>query len=217
MGWFRDLMGFGRHTGGSRDAFEQYNLYLSKLLPYYDQGMEEMFKSGRSINPYAGSFKDALKPYDEAQQTLNNLPQLLRNSALAGTENSAVSGLAAARAMASRGGLAYSGGAAALAARTAGGIASQQSSALADAMLQGENAKLSFAQAKSAAMMQATGAEAGLADSTFKDELGYRQNLIASLSGMSTSFGTTGLQGQRATADRRYGLLGPILGNFMGV
>lgn len=216
MSWFKDMLGFGKHAGGSRDAFDQYKLYVGQALPYYNEGLTSMFGSGRQINPMSGRFADALQPLDQAQGYLDQLPDLLRNSALASTESGALGGMQAARAMATRGGLAYSGGAANIAARTAAGIAPQQSASLADALLQGMNAKVGLAGQRSNTMMQITSAEAGLADSAFKDEVSYRQNLISSMMGMAPSFGSTGLQGQVAAQQRKFGVLGPLVGNILG-
>lgn len=213
-GWFKSALGFSSHSGGNRDAFAQYQQYIASLLPYYQQDLTAV---SNYTNPVQGRFGEMLDPLNAVQPQVDNIDVLLRNSALAQSQGvSSSAALAARNAAGGRGGLAYSGGAANIAARAAAGASVGQSQALADAMLQGLQAKTQFAQVKSSAIGNVLSNEANLSQQKFNAEMGLRQGLLGGLQNYATSTTTAGLQGQQKQADRNFGLFGPIIGNVLG-
>lgn len=214
MGFFQDAFGYGKHAGGARDAFSEYQRYLETITPYYQEGLAQY---GKYTNPIAGKFSQMLDPLNAVEGDINAIPDMLRGSALAQGQGLASSAAIAARqAAGSRGGLAYSGGAANIAARAGAQASTGTNQALADAMLQGIQAKTQFAQMKSGAIGNVLSNEANLAESKFQGEQGFRQAYIGGLSNYASQTTQTGLAGNQKQSDRRMGFLGGILGNVLG-
>lgn len=216
-GWLKNALGLpggSAHTGGARDAFEQYQRYIAELLPYYKQDLAAV--QGYT-NPVQGRFGEMVEPLNQLQPQVDNIDVLLRNSALAESQGvSSAAALAARSAAGGRGGLAYSGGAANIAGRAAAGASVGQSQALANAMLQGLQTKAQFAQVKSSAIGSALSNEGNLAQQKFNAEMALRTGLLGGFQNYATSTTAAGLQGNQKQADRSMGILGPLLGNILG-
>jgi hypothetical protein len=133
---------------------------LLESLLARQEGLEGLLQQR---NPFLESISQSLIGAQGQAQSLrgglDQLPGLLKSSALASTQGAQVAAVQAARgAGAGRGGLAFGGGAGAIAARAAQQAASGQSAALAQALFQGEQAKAGF-------NLQQAGLEGGIAQS----------------------------------------------------
>jgi len=216
-GWLKGALGIpsgSAHSGGARDAFEQYEKYIATILPYYKEGLGAI---SNYKNPSAGRFGEMLDPLNKVEGQVDNIDVLLRNSALAQSQGVSSSAAMAARSAAGgRGGLAYSGGAANVAARAAAGASVGQSQALADAMLQGVNAKTQFAQMKSGAIGNVLSNEANLSQQKFNAEMALRTGLLGGFQNFATSQAAAGMQGNQKNADRGMGVFGGVVGNILG-
>lgn len=124
---------------------------------------------------------------------LDGLPAALRGSALASTSGAQVAALNAAQQSSGRGGTAFGGGSKEIQTRAAQQAATQQSSALAQAIVQGQQLRGQFNLQQAgletnigSLLAQARSRQAGIAESGFNRQLGARsdlQQIIASLAG----------------------------------
>lgn len=218
VGSFFGLSG-GTGAGGTRDAFEQYGKYIKDILPRAETYLADQF--GKGQNPYLGQLA---KPFEGLETGIDafiskaqGIPALLRGSALASTEEASRAAATAARGASGRS-VAFSTAAGTIASRAAQEAATQQSSALANAVLQGEQfgvealqagsqMKTAIAGARSGAMAQ----EANLYENRFANESDFRKMLISQMFGLGQTALGAGIQGQTALHNRKAGFWGGII------
>ena len=160
-------------SGGTRDAFEQYQKYIGDINPVIQRYISQINADG--LNPYAnqltdsfngisGAISNAASGANRVRGLAAALPGQLRNSALASTSGAQQAAVNAARvASAGRGGLAFGGGAGAIAARAAQGAATQQGAALAQAMSGATQLQIGAEQAATGIQQNAVQQQLGLA------------------------------------------------------
>ena len=155
-----NAFGFAKSKGpGGRDPNILFNRFIKGFGAGGDDSelgladfQEDLLKNieGRADNPFIGRIvqgqEDLLRRLGGLSGQLDNLPNMLRRTALASTDAGAVAAAQAAKlAGAGRGGAAFgAGGASALASRAAQTAATQQGAALASSLVQGEQARAAF-------------------------------------------------------------------------
>lgn len=240
MGFFRKLFGGGASgSGGTRDAFNQFQKFTGSIQNFIDQRQSEIGAEG--LNPFINKLQQPFLGAIDQNNALGTQIQglqggadgisgLLRNSALSNTQGAQADAIRSARlASGGRGGGGFGGGAGAIASRAAQGASSQQSAALSNALLQGEQFKLGFEQQNLGLLQQnaqlggqlaqgLTSAVSGQAALT--ETFRARQDALGNL-GIQGRFGLAGavvapgLQGNQNRANNQQagitGLLGTIL------
>ena len=227
----KSFLGVGESgSGGSGDAFENFKRY-AEYIGQNSAGYLDALR-GRGYNPYTHTLETPFQGLDQAiqqstarttgrlRQLSGQLPQQLRNSALASTQGAQVGAVNAARiASGGRGGLAFGGGASAIAARAGRNAAVQQSAALANALTQSTQMQLGAEQAAGALEQQALGQRAGLAQAIARARgmqgqmmdqwdlavAGHEQAQSRGLYGLAAGGLHGGLTGDRTRQERKSG------------
>lgn len=195
--------------GGTGEAFKDFHKYRKLLIDDSYAVRDQFFKGyGDYENPYVSKFLDPLNEIN-----LDKSMDLIQRGALSATDPASISAAIASRnAAGGRGGLAYSGGAGALAARGAASATTEQSSALANALLQGEQLKIGLAGQKAGLIQSQAQFEEGRFARLFEQDARFRELLLDQLGTYGLQFGITGLQGQQAANAQRGGLFGSAAG-----
>lgn len=216
----------GKSGGGTADASKLYAQYGQDINNRISTYLDDINREG--ANPAIADLLNLTGDINSAVATSNSLlrskadaiPGLLTDSALGSTATVRRGAVDAARiASGGRGGLAFGGGAGTIAARSAADAGLSQVSAMAQALLQGENIGLSTEQniiqntlAGQGLIGQLKTTVAGLNEQKKQRADALRLAHIQSLTGMASGFGVTGLQGNQAAASRRTGLFAGFLG-----
>jgi hypothetical protein len=238
LGSVKSFLGIGESgSGGSKDAYQEFLKYSTEIGAYADRYRSRLADEG--VNPLVNQLGRSYNGLDAAiaqagagsasrlRQMGANIPTMLRSSALANTAGAQRSALMGARmAGGGRGGLAFGGGAGALAARAGQEASVMQSSALADSLLGGvqarmgaesqafgvENAtmaqRLGLAQAKEGATAQ----QAQLIEQFRSRQDAMDMAQVQGMFGLGGSALYAGLGGDQQRQGRKTGLAGALLG-----
>ncbi len=242
MGFFSSIgkvFGLGsKSSGGTRDAFREFEKFTNSIQPLIDQRQSQL--AGQGLNSFIGDLRSPFQNAIQQNEALGTQIQglqgradgisgLLRSSALSNTQGAQSDAIRAARlASGGRGGLGFGGGAGAIAARAAQGASSQQSAALSNALLQGEQFKLGFDQQAlglaqrnsqlggqlAQGLTSAISGQASL-EETFRAREDQLQNTnIQGRLGLAGAALGGGLKGRQQLAGRKTNFFGDILGGF---
>lgn len=212
----KSFLGVGAEgSGGSRDAYGQFNQMMGRLEPYM-QASRRRLDGNR--NEFIGAIGGAFGDLSSNLEGFNGSVQgALRSSALANSLSAQKGAIGVARQTASRGGLAFGGGASALSAAAGRDAQVQQNAMLSNALAQGTMADLQFdmqrrsgmdqfALARAGGMQQGQLASAGFRDAELERSLQFDLSQSANMFNLGSGTVMTGLQGDQARQNRKSGM-----------
>lgn len=193
--WISSLFGGGK-SGNSSQAYQEFNRYLSTLMPFFQEQYGGMFGSDMGGNPAAGKFQDLMtQNLQGSDAAVAALPQELTQAAMQGQQQQTLAGVLAARnAVGGRGG--YGGQTSALAAQMGQQSAANIGSGLLSAKLSGLEATTGYGMQKASALTQALQGETAIGENRRAQAIDYQKQMMQTMFGLSNSALVQGLQGE---------------------